>query len=186
MSGVVLRCPNCGTTKATPGECQACHEADVRYYCTNHTPGQWLAAAACPTCGAKFGDPAPRPAPAPSPRTPSSPPASPARKRSVPGLPERAGGPWARRTRRPAREEAGGASYGSGADPRIGSWPDLLREAALRARRMRSEAKPGPDPVAVGAAFSGCLIRGVFLILMMLVAFVLLSVLAGSFFLQGF
>ena len=27
MTGVILRCPNCGTSKATPGECDACHEA---------------------------------------------------------------------------------------------------------------------------------------------------------------
>ena len=185
MSGVVLRCPNCGTTKTTSGECQACHEADVRYYCTNHTPGQWLAAAACPTCGAKFGDPAPRPAPALPPRTPVSPPALSARKRSVPWLPERAG-PWPPRPRRPAREEAGEAADGRAPDPRIGSWPDLLREAASRARRMRSETTPVPDPVAIGAAFGGCLIRGVLLILTLLVAFVVFSVLAGSLFLQGF
>ena len=31
MSGVVLRCPNCGTTQAGPGECEACHEAEVAY-----------------------------------------------------------------------------------------------------------------------------------------------------------
>ena len=49
MTGVVLRCPNCGTTRSTPGECEACHEAQVvRYYCTNHDPGEWLDE---PTCG---------------------------------------------------------------------------------------------------------------------------------------
>ena len=42
MSGVVLRCPQCGTVQRDSGECEACHEADVRYFCTNHTPGQWL------------------------------------------------------------------------------------------------------------------------------------------------
>ena len=47
MSGVVLRCPNCGTTRSTPGMCEACHEAEVRYYCTNHTPGLWLNASTC-------------------------------------------------------------------------------------------------------------------------------------------
>jgi hypothetical protein len=112
--------------------------------------------------------------------------AAPARKRSVPWLAEKAGGPWARRARRPAREEAGDASYGSGPDPRIGSWPDLLREAASRARRVRSEAGPLPDAIPAVAAFGGCLIRAVFLMVMLLVAFVVFSVLAGSFFLQGF
>lgn len=55
---VVLRCPNCGTTRAAPGECEACHDAQVRYFCTNHAPGLWLDASACPKCGARFGGPA--------------------------------------------------------------------------------------------------------------------------------
>lgn len=70
---VVQRCPNCGTTQATSGDCQACHEAQVRYYCTNHEPGIWLAGPTCPQCDAR-SVPAPRPAPAAtslrSPRTP--------------------------------------------------------------------------------------------------------------------
>ena len=48
MSGVVLRCPSCGTTTAASGECEACREAQVRYYCTNHTPGRWLELAVVP------------------------------------------------------------------------------------------------------------------------------------------
>lgn len=54
---VVLRCPHCGTTKATSGECEACHDAHVRYFCTNHKPGVWLEANSCPSCGARFGEP---------------------------------------------------------------------------------------------------------------------------------
>ena len=50
MSDVVLRCPNCGTTQAMPGECEACHEADVRFYCPNHTPGRWLDGPLCAEC----------------------------------------------------------------------------------------------------------------------------------------
>lgn len=65
MSGVVLRCPNCGTTRSDNGECEACHEAQVRYFCTNHAPGRWLDAGACGPCGARFGDPVPMPVPAP-------------------------------------------------------------------------------------------------------------------------
>lgn len=42
MSGVVLRCENFGTTSATAGERQACREAEVRFFCTNHPPGNWL------------------------------------------------------------------------------------------------------------------------------------------------
>jgi hypothetical protein len=77
MSGVILRCPNCGTGRAAPGECEACHEADARYFCTNHAPGVWLDGTACPRCGAKFGQAAPA-APA-SPASPAAPAARPTR-----------------------------------------------------------------------------------------------------------
>lgn len=40
MSGVVLPCSNYGTVQASTGECEACHEAEIRYFCTNHTPGR--------------------------------------------------------------------------------------------------------------------------------------------------
>ena len=55
MSAVVLRCPNCGTTQSVRGECEACHEAQVRYYCINHSPGRWLNGQACSQCGAVYG-----------------------------------------------------------------------------------------------------------------------------------
>lgn len=55
MSAVMLRCPNCGTTRATPGECEACHEAQVRHYCNNHRTGLWLKSGTCGQCGAEFG-----------------------------------------------------------------------------------------------------------------------------------
>jgi hypothetical protein len=61
MTGVVLRCPNCGTVQAGTGECDACHEGEVRYFCTNHTPGRWLDARGCDLCGARFGEVAPEP-----------------------------------------------------------------------------------------------------------------------------
>ena len=50
---VVLRCPNCGTTQAAGGECEACHEAQVRYFCTNHEPGLWIAGETCAACDAR-------------------------------------------------------------------------------------------------------------------------------------
>lgn len=55
MSEIVIRCPNCGTTQGALSECEACHEADARYFCTNHTPGRWLDGPACAECGARFG-----------------------------------------------------------------------------------------------------------------------------------
>ena len=76
MKPVVIRCPNCGTTQGRLGECDACHHADVAYFCPNHAPGQWLEGSACPSCGARFGvapahtgpvsDAPPRRAPRPS------------------------------------------------------------------------------------------------------------------------
>ena len=69
MSRVVLRCPNCGTTQAGPGECETCHEAPVAYYCTNHSPGRWLESPACPQCGARFGEASPVARKAPPPAT---------------------------------------------------------------------------------------------------------------------
>lgn len=56
MSGVVLRCPNCGTAQLSPGECDACHGSQVRFFCTNHQPGVWLDGERCPQCGASYGD----------------------------------------------------------------------------------------------------------------------------------
>ena len=70
MSGVVLRCPSCGTTQAHVGECGACYQAQVRYFCDNHRPGLWLDAPQCTACGARYGE-------APKRRVPPSPPPSP-------------------------------------------------------------------------------------------------------------
>ena len=96
MSVVVLRCPHCGTTQATPGECEACHESEVRYYCPNHAPGRWLDGPACAECGAAVGrEPTVRPAPPR--RTPAAPPL---------GIPRRPARPA--RPRHPLEEIFGG------------------------------------------------------------------------------
>jgi hypothetical protein len=74
VSGVVIRCPNCGTTQSTLGECETCHEAGTRYFCTNHEAGRWLDGPACAVCGARY-----RMEPAtsrPTPRTRVEPPVS--------------------------------------------------------------------------------------------------------------
>ena len=73
MSGVVIRCPNCGTTQSTLGECEACHEAGTRYFCTNHEPGRWLDGPACAVCGARYGMEPATSRPAPVSWTPSRP-----------------------------------------------------------------------------------------------------------------
>jgi hypothetical protein len=167
---VVQRCPSCGTTQATAGECEACHEAEVRYFCTNHTPGVWLDASTCPSCGARFGEAAPREsagrvrtrAAAPSPAIP------PVRTRSRAPSPARVDPPaasdevWADR-RRPSYDEElepGGS--------RMALLQQILR-AAVRARysppaRYRERRGVGPSP-------SGCLKRLLLSAVLLLVAF---------------
>lgn len=194
MSGVVLRCPSCGTARATPGECEACHEAQVRYYCTNHTPGRWLDASACPQCGARFGGsparppavpaaagpirapvpvPAPKPAPVSAPR-PAYPPA---------------GGPTAgdaratrgHRERPPSIEEEAVDTR----DPRIAARVARLQEmlrAAARARRMPTGAAPAPESPAapIGRGVGGCLLRLVLWVALLFLALVIAPFLFGS------
>jgi hypothetical protein len=52
VTEVVLRCPHSGTVAEGAGECVACHEAGVRWYCANHTPARWLDSHVCAGCGA--------------------------------------------------------------------------------------------------------------------------------------
>ena len=130
MTGVVLRCPNCGTTRSAAGECEACHEAQVRYFCTNHNPGEWLEGPACPRCGAKFGDRPASPAPAPRPTRSAPPPAGgmAGRTTTPPDRPAPAEppSPWGRRSSRSTEARPGK----SGSDgPRV-VWrrlPDFRR-----------------------------------------------------------
>jgi hypothetical protein len=112
MSSVVLRCPNCGTTQSSPGECEACHEGQVRYYCTNHTPGRWLDGSICPQCLAAYGRADPPAAPTPSSRP--APTAPPAARRSRAGTGASSSprarswdrlGPWGRRSPPPPSPE---------------------------------------------------------------------------------
>jgi hypothetical protein len=132
VSGVVLRCPNCGTTQAGRGECDACHEAQVRPYCTNHTPGRWLDALTCPQCGAQFGEETRRPTEAPPPRQPS--PGSsgrtepPTRQASRPSpVPRRS--PW---------------SGGRQPTPTVGSEGDAIAEPEAAVRRWPKLRRPSP------------------------------------------
>ena len=191
MSGVVLRCPNCGTTRATPGECEACHEAQVRYHCTNHTPGRWLDNEKCQQCGARFGDPirAParptpsaaarrKPSPAPVPPPPFATPASRDTRTSA-GSDE---GSMRRpdRSRKPSPEEAFGTREDRTETP-FASWQELLW-AIARSRRMRTELPPdSPDPIARTPSAGGCLMRVVLLIVIVFVALVIAPFLFGGF-----
>ena len=191
MSAVVLRCPNCGTTRATPGECEACHDAEVRYYCPNHSPGRWLDGPACGACGARFGVEPPRPAPRPTPGPAAPRPAPPRSERARPTRPA----PTASRTEPPppraARPEdlldellrgaRGGSSGGWGGGVPAGWTPDASAPSPsgpaggwLPPRRERGARRGGPSVV-------GCLVRLVVtLVLLAVLAVAALVALAGG------
>lgn len=185
MSGVMLRCPNCGTTKATPGPCEACHEAEVRHYCTNHTPGLWLDTPACTQCGARLGgqDRAPIPAPLPR-RTPDRPAASapaPAprprfRSAGRPGT----GAPPGRREAGPGAEDDFSAPR-EGRGPPVTSLQELLLATLHARRRPRLPAIDEPrDSLPRTRSPGGCL-----MCFMLLMVFLFLAMVSGMFLFGG-
>ena len=134
---VVLRCPTCGTTQGHGGECEACSESEVRYFCTNHEEGIWLDGPVCSRCGAKFGDPARKP---PTPRT-SSMPTRPAgapdfRPPSRRGAAEPSSEPDSRETAAEARRTRGPAE--SEVLPPTPSLGELLEEITEEGARGRA------------------------------------------------
>jgi hypothetical protein len=190
MTGVILRCPNCGTSKATPGECDACHEAQVRYYCTNHKPGHWLDASVCPQCGSKFGDPV-RPAARPIP--PAAPPhprttvtsAAPSRVDPPPSPPRTSAKPWGRRERErsPDPDLVASDESTSVRDIRTARMLEILRAASRVGRMSRGATYTTPEAPPVGASLGGCLMRFVILAMFLLISFFLmLSLVGGSLF----
>jgi hypothetical protein len=188
MSGVVLRCPSCGTTKASLGECEACHESQVRYYCTNHSPGRWLDSPSCSQCGSQFGVPDPpppqssrlgRPA-SPSPPSSTARPPSPAAPAPGPTAGRkgstlwRTGGPWGGRI--PGHERETSRRVDAFRDALERGLPELLREAA-RARRPREVSDSPP----IGLAATGCLRAALLLMLFFMLAFLAMPLLLGVF-----
>jgi hypothetical protein len=184
---VVQRCPNCGTTRATSGECEACHEAQVRFFCENHTPGLWLEKGTSPECGARFGD---------APRSSASPPgASAGRARSTAPVPARAkptrptapaGRPAPTSDPRAPHLRAGRPSTDLGAwtrtppttsderaerAPRMAPWQRLLL-AALRARYRPTSVARDRERAPIRGGAGGCLRR---LLLMVVLLFVALA-----------
>ncbi len=126
---VVQRCPTCGTTQSTAGECAACHEAQVRYFCTNHEPGLWLSGPTCPQCEAR-ATLAARPSPAtPAPISTTS--ARPARARPAALATEVRAAGTARTPTRPVDDEALDVR-----PSRPALWAQLFRGAML--------ARPAP------------------------------------------
>lgn len=192
---VLLRCPNCGTTKTTPGECEACQSAKVRYFCTNHAPGLWLDALTCPKCGAAFGEsarrtsePPPAPAPpvrvrAPSPdsvRWPASTSASrpPSHSRASPPADGERG--WRRSDRLPAVVEEREPHSAP-----LAPWMALLR-AAVRAHYLPDRAAPERKRRPSGSGAGGCVMRLLIITACLFLALVLAVSAFGWSLLQGF
>jgi hypothetical protein len=187
MTGVLLRCPNCGTTKSSFGECEACHEAQVRYYCTNHTPGLWLEAPECTRCGAVFGraSAAPAPSPVPAPRSErsrtraapeSTRPAPRTPRPDDPGIKHREdvdfhrAEPGRRDTAEPPASRRGGGVLLPGLE-------EVIRAAARRRVAREPASDRGSAPARRGM---GCLTR-----LLLMGLFFLLSLVASVFVTAG-
>ena len=173
MSGVVLRCPNCGTTQSALGECDACHEAKVRHFCTNHTPGQWLQTPSCPKCGAQFGKVATAPGtrPASDAHSATRPPtAAPLDRAAVP-LAEPKRSPWRRKVLSgsadvrvaPAAPERAGLPKG---------WPDPLEDAP-RVGRVPVATAHDVEIAPIRARRGGCFIPAMFVVAIILATVVL-------------
>ena len=178
---VVRRCPQCGTQQTPPGECEACHEANVRYYCTNHSPGLWLEAKSCPTCGATFGAPAPSPPrPRPSGRPPSTRAAAPSPSRST--SPPR---PVRMAPSVDAPDSPPPATYMPTAPPvstRLpSSTPAHGLELSPLERILRSAIRPrslpvegdgygAPSPLTMARTAAGCVVRLFFIVVALVLA----------------
>ena len=170
MSGVALRCPSCGTTQAHPGECDACYEAQVRYFCDNHTPGRWLDQPHCEACGARFGEPT---------KTPVS--RTPAAAATVPRVRGRTHPPREGLTPPPPPPPRGGGERipEPPERPAPAAPPDLAeflrRLLAARARPRYEEEPLLRAPVSFGRPRRGGCLGKLVLFVFIMLAFVLLG-----------
>jgi hypothetical protein len=185
---VVLRCPTCGTTQGDAGECEACSEGEVRYFCTNHEGGVWLNGPVCGSCGAKFGDPARKP---PTPRT-SSVPTRPAGAPDFrPPSRRRAAEPSSEPdlARRPPRRAGPEEPSESEVLPRTPSLGELLEEITEEGARGRARyevdtpwARRPAEARRPGFPLAGCLVRIVGLVFLLIAAAIIfLFLLFGGF-----
>jgi hypothetical protein len=170
---VVLRCPNCGTTQAHAGECEACSDGEVRYFCANHDVGIWLEGPVCSRCGAKLGDAPPKAPASRAPRGPASPAGAPDFRPPRRGAPARPldsdSGTFA--PGRAEREEPAEAEV-LRREPSLGELlEDLVEERARAGRRYEAEA-PWAEPAArrPGFPLGGCLVRVVGLVFLLIAA----------------
>jgi len=164
VSDVVLRCPNCGTAQSVAGECEACHEAEVRYFCPNHTPGRWLDGPVCAACGARVE----REGAARRTRPPRTQPPRRETPREPMATREAARPPLRPTPRRPAR-------------PPTEDWSERVRTPVERAPVPVDDAPPRRPtrgrPPDIGAALApaiGCVGRLVTLLVVITIAFTVL------------
>jgi hypothetical protein len=167
-TGVVIRCPNCGTTQSSLGECDACHEAETRYFCPNHEPGRWLDGPSCSACGARVGVPGASSRPAP--------PRAPARAPVRDPVPPSARAPTRSRVEPPRgreRDDDEEVFTGPVFTPGRMTLEDVLRSAMRGGRRGGMPGASGglpdfppmlPTGVKIVSAF-GCLRRLVMLVI---------------------
>jgi hypothetical protein len=181
---VVLRCPTCGTTQGHVGECEACSEGEVRYFCTNHDEGIWLDSPVCSRCGGKFGDLPRKPQARPGPTRPASvPDFRPPERRAAPERPSEPD--FGRRPpRRPEFEEPVEPEV-LPRTPSLGELLEDITEERARARgRYEAEEVPWAEPRArrPGFPLAGCAVRIVGLVFLLIAAaIVFLFLLFGGF-----
>ena len=179
---VVLRCPTCGTRQGHAGECEACLEGEVRYFCTGHEEGIWLEGAVCSGCGAKFGDAPRKPpaSPAPSVPTRSADFRRPVRRRP----PERPLDVDVRgRPPRGSERAKPGEPEVLPRTPSLGELLEEIRERRARARGRYEVEVRGTEPPAprVALPFVGCLVRAVGLMVLLVVVIIFLVLLVAGF-----
>ena len=179
MNGVLLRCPVCGTTQSQPGECDACAEGTVRYFCGNHSPGEWLDGPLCSDCGARFGE-APRKGPD---LTPHAAPTKPLHETRRPGpAPSVSGGTGPRRTVRRSPPAAGRPVD----TPAVPSLRDLLADLSegRESPGYTVEEVPRVEPTMPVPGRSPFVLGCLFRLLLMVVVLIVLAVF-GFFLLLG-
>lgn len=188
MSAVILRCDNCGTSQSARGLCEACHEGQVRYFCTNHDPGRWLEAKKCTECGAEYG--ATPTISAPTKRLETGDLRSRPKRTASPsefptpatGTGRRAGGPWG--SRPPRAPE----------DILVSEEAATRARAVERLRRLLSATRYGrraPDPTdfdygSPSSPLAGGCLRAVFLMVLFFLFVSFLGLANFGFLMRGF
>ena len=179
MTGVVLRCPNCGTVQA--GAAANARPAARRRSATS-APTTLRASGwtrpACPQCGARFGDPVPaREAPRPPERPASRPPRTVEPRPDFDATGDDAG-PWGGGGGGPAGRPGPGG--GRPPAPDLAGLVAAMLGAAARSRRGRGERPAYEEPAPRRRRGGGCVGRLLMLALLLFALFLMVPVLLGA------